>query len=249
MSTYAQKITSWSYSRLSVYEECPRKAKYKFILKMPEPKSPAMDRGDAVHKKIAAFIKGTARNAPSEAGLFKDDIKRLRASFKLDAASGATAIHERGVSIEETWAFTKSWTQTVYNDWNGCWLRIKTDASSLEGDVVTVNDWKTGRYHERNVQTYLDQTKLYATGALTLYAPIGSSLRVRTRLVFLDAGIAYPQHGETIEYKPTDLKGLKKDWERRAGKMMNDAKFAPTPSQNACRFCHFKKDNGGPCEY
>ena len=40
----------WSYSRLTTWEQCPLKAKLKYIDGLKEPGSPAMDRGTAIHK-------------------------------------------------------------------------------------------------------------------------------------------------------------------------------------------------------
>ena len=46
-------INQWSYSRLSCYEKCPKQAEFKFIKKIKEPGSPAMDRGKDMHKPVS----------------------------------------------------------------------------------------------------------------------------------------------------------------------------------------------------
>jgi hypothetical protein len=46
-------ITQWSYSRLKVFESCPKKAEYAFIQRIKEPGNKAMDRGKDIHKMRA----------------------------------------------------------------------------------------------------------------------------------------------------------------------------------------------------
>jgi hypothetical protein len=41
---------------------------------------------------------------------------------------------------------------------------------------------------------------------------------------------------------------LADDWEDKTRPMLNDTIFAPKPG-NACRWCHWKKSNGGPCKF
>ena len=43
-------IPQWSYSRLTCFEKCPKQAEFKFVKKIKEPGSAAMDRGKEVHK-------------------------------------------------------------------------------------------------------------------------------------------------------------------------------------------------------
>ena len=45
-------IKQWSYSRLSCFEKCPKQAEFKFIKKIKEPGSAAMDRGKDIHNMI-----------------------------------------------------------------------------------------------------------------------------------------------------------------------------------------------------
>src|SRR3990167_2871281 len=125
-----KKITSWSYSRYSKYTECPAAAKYKFIDKLAEPGSEAMERGNVIHKMAEDYTKGATKKLPQELARFKDEFAELKKSKPM---------------IEETWAFTKEWAETVWNDWNGVWLRIKTDAACLDDDTLYVIDHKTGK--------------------------------------------------------------------------------------------------------
>lgn len=233
-------ITSWSYSRLSTYEQCPQLAKYKYIDKLPEPGSPAMERGSAIHKAAEDFLNGTIPRLPASLQFYGDEAKRVRKMRKADPES---------VTVETTWAFRADWTETKWNDWAGCRLRVKLDVAQLEDDTLTITDWKTGKYSPQwNLQGYVDQVELYATAALTLYGGDLPAVRVVPRLVFLDAGVVYPHLEETKVFTVADAPRLRKTWEKRAKPMLADKKFAPRPSSK-CRWCHFRKENGGPCKF
>jgi CRISPR/Cas system-associated exonuclease Cas4 (RecB family) len=242
-------ITSWSFSRWQVYggqNGCPFKAKQMFIEKIKVPTDPdgPMARGDRIHKLADAYIKGELRALPAELSKFADFFKRLRAAFKKTPDR---------VAIEETWAMRSDWTVTRWDDWNGCWVRIKLDVALLEKTVVSVVDHKTGKFSPQwNLDEYLLQLDLYALGALIKFAHLGEDLCVVPRLHFLDHGIIYPPEGEERIYVPADLPKLKKEWAARVRPMLVDKKFAPKPNR-FCSSCHFRKDNkangGGQCKF
>ena len=235
-------ITSWSWSRLSVYEACPAKAKYKFIDKLPEPPSPAMERGDDIHKKADAYITGRLDSLPVELKGYKKDFTRWREAHRAWAAEEPDALL---VETEQTWAYTSSWGLTRYNDWTGCWLRIKTDLTIQVDDYdLEIIDFKTGKNRPEQVSEYRQQLKLYDVGALVRFNE--PRLRVRSRLVFLDIPSCEVE-GDTVTV--ADVDRLKREWEQRADRMTADKKFMPTPSDSACRWCSFSRSKGGPCKY
>lgn len=216
-----QQITSWSYSRYACYKECPAKAKYKFIDKLPEPSAPALDRGNFVHKLAEDFTTGKFKKLPTELRMFADQFKELKASK---------------ARVEETWAFTSSWNETTWNDWKGCWLRIKTDAYCFDETELYIIDHKTGKQRDG----YEEQMSLYPVGGFLKFPQIKT---IHTQLWFLDSG-------GTVEasYNVDQLKDLQKSWEKKVKPMLNDTRFAPKPG-NACRFCNFSKSKGGPCKF
>lgn len=217
----AGKIKAWSYSRYATYKECPAKAKYKFIDKLPEPPAPAMERGDKIHKMAEAYLKGWNPILPTELKLFAPQFKLLKESKPI---------------VEDTWAFRTDWSQTKWDDWFGCWLRVKLDAASLDGNTLYVIDHKTGKMRDG----YDDQLSLYALAGMLVHPSVTT---VSTQMWFLDQGEAVVK-----EYSMDDRKDLQLGWEKRVKKMTTDEMFKPNPG-NACRFCHFSKSKGGPCQY
>ena len=231
-------ITSWSYSRYTTYKQCPRKAKFTMIDKIKEPKSPAMERGIKVHTDIEHYIKGTMRELTPEALLLKREIKALK---ELHNAA------PNKVHVEDSWAFRKDWSLTRFNDWAGCWLRVKLDAGHYEGEHGTtyiVTDWKTGRFYPNDVEAYVQQLEIYALGAFLQMPWIDT---VKCRLAYVDSGTFYPNEDGTV-FERDQLESLKALWVKRVAPMFKDKDFAPRPNDK-CKWCFFSHQNGGTCEF
>ena len=236
-----KQITSWSFSRYSDYKQCPFKAKLKHIDKIQEPKNPAMERGAQIHDKAEDYIKSKIRSLPAELKLFKTEFAALRKQYKKMI---------NGMVVEDTWAFTSDWTQTQWNDWVGCWVRIKLDCAHHEDDdTLIITDWKTGKFRAEMNEDYVEQLELYALAALLLHSHIE---RVKPRLVYVDEGKIYPSAGEEIIFTRADIPKLTKLWNKRVAPMMRDKLFAPRPNDK-CHWCHFRKSNkangGGQCKF
>lgn len=235
-----KKITSWSFSRWLDYQLCALKAKFKILDKLKEPSSPQMARGTEIHGIAEKYIKGEIpAKMPPELKNFSELFKTLRDQFKKRLDS---------MCVEDQWAFDKDWNPCRWDDWDNCWVRIKLDCAYMWEDdnedyVLDVIDWKTGQNRPEKTEEYLMQLELYALAALVLHPHIK---KVRPSLKFLDGGETEPK--ELVIYTQADIPRLKKLWERRVKAMMNDTSFAPRPNDK-CRWCHFRKANGGPCQY
>ena len=229
-----KKLTSWSFSRLKQYEECPAKAKFKNIDRLPEPPSTAMDKGMAVHKMAEAYIKGGISERPLELIHFGDLFNELRDQY---AAGG-------GIWVEESWCFDKDWEPVEYDDWDNVRCRIKVDvAAFFDDDTLEVIDWKTGQPSKFKAETYEDQLQLYALGGLLMHLN-EPNIVVRPLLYWLDVGQVTPNPPRS--YTLSDLDWLKVKWEGRAAPLLSDESFAPRAGRH-CQWCAFAKDKGGPC--
>jgi len=230
-----KKISSWSFSRFKDYRQCPLRAKFKHVDRMKEPSSAPMERGTKIHGMCEGYLRGEIDGLPEELTAFRAEFDRLR------------TLHTKkilGPLIEETWAFRKDWSVTRWDDWSGCWLRIKVDYAHYEGDdTLCITDWKTGKFHASMCSEYMDQIELYALGALLALPHVN---RVKARLVYLDVGRVYPPPSDEVEHTRHDLGALKAKWEHVTESMLVDTTFEATPGYY-CRWCHFRKDNGGPC--
>jgi PD-(D/E)XK nuclease superfamily len=232
-------LTSWSFSRYSDYKTCPLKAKLKHIDKIQEPKNPAMQRGADIHDLAEQFIKGKVAKLPPDLRPMEAEFKRMRQLYKKRPES---------MVVEDNWAFTKTWDETAWNDWTGCWVRIKLDCAHHEDETtLVVTDWKTGKFRPELNEEYVEQLELYALSALLLHEHIE---QVLPRLAYTDLGRIYPD-GESepvLRYTRADVPKLRKRWETRVKPMMSDTIFAPR-ANDKCKWCWYGKSKvavGGP---
>src|ERR1700731_1872691 len=235
-------LTAWSFSRYSTYNQCPAKLKYTAVDKLKEPKAAAMERGTMIHSLAEGYIKGTLpAKLPVELIKFEKEFKMLRKQYKKKV---------NAMVVEDSWAFCKDWSESTWNDWVNCYLRIKLDCAHHENDTtLVITDWKTGKFREDSNEEYCEQLELYALASLLLHDHI---MTVLPRLVYLDHGVIYPRAEKPLIFTRADIPRLKKLWEKRVKPMMTDTIFAPRPNR-FCSWCHFRKDNaakgGGQCKY
>lgn len=232
-------IKAWSFSRYTTWRQCPLKLKLSAIDRINEPPNEAMQRGSEIHLMAERYIKGESDKMPDEIKAFAKTFRRLRRQYKRVTS---------GLAVEESWAFTKDWDQTMWNDWTKCWVRIKLDCAEFEDEnTLIVYDWKTGKLRPDKHSEYLEQLELYALAAFMMYDNIHT---VKPRLVYLDEAKMFGDD-EHI-YTVSDVPALKSAWEKRVKPMMLATSFPPQPSA-LCRWCFYRKDNaangGGQCEY
>lgn len=235
------QLTSWSYSRYSDWANCPLKAKLKHVDRIKEPGNAAMQRGSDIHTQAEEYVKGTLAKLPPTLALFKEEFTALRKLYKKKAA--------HPMIVEDNWAFTKDWAATQWDDWVGCYLRIKLDCAHYVADgVMVVTDWKTGKPSSYKAVEYMEQLELYALAALLLHDHL---TEVQVRIGWIDVGEMYP--AEPARYYPADTARLRKEWGMRVKPMMADTKFVPKPNR-LCAWCYYGqagKAKGGPglCKY
>ena len=232
----AGKVKSWSISSYHLYKQCPYKFKLLKIDKMKEPPSEAMERGNMLHGLCERYIKGILRTFPPQ-------LKKLSAVLKL-ARKGFEAFPGESL-VEQEMAFAKGWGPSDWKDWAGCWLRVKVDyAYMMDGTVLVMHDWKSGKFRDDDVPKYMEQLELYALAAFLRYPQI---MEVRASLQYIDLGQAYPVKEPKV-FKRESLKALQKAWEERVKPMFADEAFAPSPNR-FCPWCHFSARNNGPCKF
>lgn len=264
--TLKKRFTSVSNSRWNDYAQCPARAHYKHIQKLPEPKSGAMQRGIEIAKMEEAFFKGEIKTLPvatskekvESPGMDRDDPStwpKWTGDVK-QAKKDGIAIHpnvapllkdakkQKDLFCEENWGFDKSWNVVDYFDWNNCVLRVKVDFGwGNTTDVVHLRDNKTGKYSDYEIEKYMDQLRLYAAGGAARF-PHAQEFHVQ--LIFTDLGVTYPEKPLVITRK--EALTLQKKFTKQFQPLFNDTRFDPTPNRG-CRWCHYRKANGGPCKF
>ncbi len=226
-------IKSGSHSRLSVFEQCPRRAKLQYIDRIPEPERPLPpgksehpnDRGTRVHLAAEKFVGGGVELI-DELKSFEAELMQMR-----DLAS-------RGrVSLEGEWAFNSSWDPVAWMSYD-VWMRIKCDAVvHLSKAQAVVIDYKTGKRWGNEVK-HAEQMQLYQLGAFLRYPDLE---RVKVELWYTDQDEV---HG--TEYRRDQGLRFAKGIEQRMFRMTSETEFKPKPNVYNCRWCPYKpEDKGG----
>jgi len=237
-----KQFTSWSNSRWNDYQQCPAKAKFKHLDKLPEPKSPQMERGIYIALQEEDYFLDKVKQVPP------DIHKNLVPEFKRikKPAKG------KELMVEQNWGFDRNWNVVDYFDWKNCWLRIKVDVGYLlKGVELHLYDNKTGgadkstgKLRESDREKYEEQLDLYRAGGIARFPQVQT---LATKLIYTDLGVTYPFDGPLMSTAAQAIKS-QQDWSKRVRPMFNDTKFNPRPGYY-CRWCHYRKSNGGPCKY
>ena len=212
---------AWGFSKLDTYRTCPAKFKFQFIDKLPSGSSPAMERGTKMHQNIESYLNGWVTMLIPEVISWKEAIDALK---------------EKDFKAEQALGFDKNWN--LLPDWFGkqTWLRVKIDASYIEGSKGTAIDFKSGKYRIPSKE----QVELYAIG---LHAANPSLMEVSAEFWFLDTGETYER-----TYTVKELLDLRKKYEQYVAPIYADETWTPTPS-NECRWCSYSRTKNGPCKF
>lgn len=223
MTAVINFVEPWGFSKLDVFRTCPAKFKYQFIDKLPQDSSPAMDRGDKMHKNIESYLKGWTNELIEENSEWKIHFDELK---KEDFRG------EQALGLDKNWKVLKNWFG------KDVWVRIKMDAYYLDPveKAVVVIDFKSGKYRVPST----DQIELYAIAGLSLFPDIQ---KVRAEFWFLDQMDTYMK-----TYSAEQLVELRKKYENDAARIYTEQAWTPTPSSE-CRWCSYSKHKGGTCKY
>jgi len=227
-------IKAGSFSRLLDFEECPLRAKFKYVDRIPEPdrgpppkgkKEWPNDRGSRIHSEAEQFIKGELPTLPADLANFSIELHRAR------------ELYEQGrVETEEMWGFDKNWIPCASDDHKRVRFRIMADLKvDLEEGHALVVDFKTGKRwgnevkHEQQKQTY----------ALGLFRREPQLAKVTTELWYLDL----PQE-DVFSAVLTRSQGvvLLRALDARLKRMLEATHFPPRPSKFNCKFCPYREE-------
>ena len=189
---------SWSYSSLSDYETCAHAWMYRRIIKLPEPESVHLIKGNMIHKIAEDYLNGEIDELPPVLANFSKEFANLR---------------NRGAKAEEALCIDEYW-RLIPDGWEhpDTWLRAKTDAR-IDNIII---DFKTGKQYDSHVT----QAQLYADLFL---ATTSEYDEVHTEFWYLESG-AVSDWTFTRDGLPDRIK----DWKLRANAMLTDTTFLPT---------------------
>lgn len=220
-------IDAWSYSRYSLYKQCPLKFKLQVIDKAPFHAGPAMLRGREVHKAAEDYLLNKRDDISPDLESRRDVLEPLK---------------QMNPIVEQKWGYASNWQPTAYFAKSGpkkTWLRGSLDAGVDYGDgTFEAIDWKTGKKYDDNEE----QMELFGMLVLLRY---GDVKVVTSRLSYVDLP-AGPDSEIYNEVQRKNLPALKSDWEVKIRPMFEDDEFRPRINF-FCKWCEFSRESGGPC--
>jgi hypothetical protein len=221
-------IKSWSYSKLLDFEACPLRFKLKHVDRVPEEKSPAADRGTAIHQLAEDYTNGKLKTLAPELRHFKDEFEILRREYKAKA-----------VSLEGEWGFANNWEQ---HDYRTAWLRMKADAvmhKQLSHEAIVI-DFKTGKKFGNEIK-HGEQVQLYAL-ATAIREPWIKNITVELWYLDLD-------DMTQNTYTRTQAMSFIPGFEKRANKIFTCKSFEPRANIFTCKCCAYGPSKGGQCTF
>ena len=135
-------LSTWSYSRLEIFEKCAYQAWKKYVEKAEEghdeKRDKALKKGRDTHDAAEQYVRGEIKKLPLGLKKFENSFASARETFQ-DTPDA--------VEMEEDWGFTINWTKTGWWD-DDVWLRVKLDYLEWldpEKTAIWIKDYKTGR--------------------------------------------------------------------------------------------------------
>lgn len=214
-----------SHSRLSDFNQCPRKFQLKYIEKKPNFKddgtSPHLIRGTNVHKQLENYV---VKVNAGEQGIRVSSLPEVETGKVLAASlfkTYSTVLPEAQVAINDQWKQSEWFGKDAY-------YRAIYDVICLRTDEVMIVDWKTGRFVEYTPPSGYGQLELSAAIALNLWPDVKEVHTV----------YAYVDHRKTIKktYARNDGPRLVEWFEKEHIKVNAEENFDPK-TNNFCRWC------------
>jgi len=167
------KYAPYSYSRVSLFEQCPAAWKFRYIDKLPEIKSPNMVVGSMIHQIVEQYLKKLKEKKEhtnltllellfEKAQQALPDFAEELEAYRSGVANITLPVFDK-VGIEVRVALDMDFEPVRYDDVKA-FLRGRIDRIYQMEDKVVITDWKTDRYLPpgKEVVEKDRQTKLYA---------------------------------------------------------------------------------------
>lgn len=212
---------SWSYSKISTYERCPAMKKYKYDLKVevPATENVATSRGSQMHTDLENNLQKSLFEMPEWMRPHLPHLERYQDGTR-----------------ELVIRLTESWEPVVEDHWLICII----DLSHIEDDQwATIIDYKSGKRYPG----HQEQIELYNLAVLSQYPNIE---RVEGKCYYLDEPPG--AWGEPIFTTREQIDAVKARWLERLAMMDADTECAPRTGWY-CKWCDYRKSNGGPCQF
>jgi len=158
------KYAPYSYSRISVHEQCPRKFKYSYILKLPEENvdKTALFKGSALHNSLENYPGKGSHKLCEKYQPIIDDFLKTKYKKYLDMPH----ISEEAIGLDENLNPCQYSKKAMF--------RGKVDYFTVtDKKTILIADWKSGKYRDEKYQSY-DQLMFYAIYFFKKYSKVNT---------------------------------------------------------------------------
>jgi putative RecB family exonuclease len=239
------KYAPYSHSKISTFEQCPRKFKYQYIDKIPIERKPQkhLDRGQFFHllmeyglENFDEIKKSNEFKEIQEHGLLnKEDLKEIINIYKkfISTKPGKDIVKHKALLKEFALGLDENLELVPYNS-DKVLIRGYIDAAFIvddRTDVCLIVDWKSGKYVPKEKQNW-SQLLWYSLGLFSQNPDLEKII-----LVF-----AYLEHQKinTKIVQRKDLPRYKEEMMKKIQKIENEKDF-PKVESPLCNFCDFRE--------
>ena len=215
------KFSPYSYSKISLYKQCPKKFDFKYIQKLKEPirdKTPLL-KGTCVHSMLESYPDNSDNSLVPEYSYIFDNFleSKYKPLLDLDHTS------EEGIGINENMEPTKYKDGKLFRGYIDYYAFIDTKA-------MIVCDYKTGKYKEPIFQDF-NQVMFYALYMFFKYPEVE-----KIKGMYL-----YVEHSKdnSIIFERKYLEEYKKELLSSVKSIEEDTEFVEKP-QKLCDWCGYK---------
>src|SRR5574337_510733 len=222
-----------SWSRLSTYQQCPRKFHLQFITKSfrEEEKSIHLVKGEMLHKQLEDYVLAKNGQAPMPLGFSPEVRSTIPYVDKLYELYDA-------LYPEAQVASTKDWKPTEWFGKDAGWRAI-WDLTAIRPQTCFLGDYKSGKVYDYGEG--FGQLHLSAVIGLNRFADVPE----------IKAAYVYIEHRKITPIKvtrePSDqldnngkpvphLKQVQEHFDREFERVQMEKEWAPTPNEN-CKWC------------
>lgn len=212
---------TWSFSALDTYRQCPLRAKFRYIDKLPDPGNKYSQRGNDVHDELEKCVKHGAP-VPEVAKHFAPLLEQMQQTDTI---------------CEKMFMFDSSWKPT--DDRNKVWLYVKQDLVVVApGEFVLTVDYKTGKKYGNEVK-HMAQKTLYSIAAMILWPGMPEYI---AEMWYIDQ-----KDLSSKSFTPEVLEMARARLDAEVARMFDDRIYRPRPTLDNCRWCPYGPKGSGHC--
>lgn len=221
-----------SWSRLSDYNQCPLKFRFKYIdknakFKEDESASPHLVRGSNVHKALENYVVQKTSDQPVKITSLPE-VEQTKPFADRLLANYSTVIPETQIAINKNWERVEWFARDAY-------YRAIFDLIAIRPDHIAVIDWKTGKIRDYDGGP---------SGKGQLHLAGGIALHLWPAVPKISTAYVYVDHKQTLAKEfsqEQDRQALREHFDAEHEKVNSDKEFKPTVNE-FCKWCPATRD-------